>query len=86
MECGYQLENRSIKIINHLLFMDDLKLYWKNEGELNSFINTVPIFSQDVIMKFGMSKYKVLIMQQGRIKHSDGLKLPDGELMKETDT
>ena len=55
--------------------MDDLKLYWKNEGELNSFINTAPIFSQDVIMKFGMSKYKVLIMQQGRIKHSDGLKL-----------
>ena len=66
--------------------MDDLKLYWKNEGELNSFTNTVTRFSQDVIMKFGMSKYKVLMMEQGRIKHSDGLKLPDGELMKETDT
>ena len=85
MECGYQLGNRSIKI-NHLLFMDELKLYWKNEGELNSFINTVPRFSQNVITKFGISKYKVLIMEQGRIKHSDGLKLLDGELMKETDT
>ena len=37
-------------------------------------------------MKFGMHKCKVLTMQQGRMKHWDGLKLLDGELMKETDT
>ena len=36
-------------------------------------------------MKFGINKCKVLTMQRGRIKHSDGLKLPDGELMKEID-
>ena len=37
-------------------------------------------------MKFGMHKCKVLTMQQGRMKHWDGLKLLDGELRKETDT
>ena len=45
MECGYQLKSRSI-MINHLLFMDNLKLYGKNERELNSLTNTGHIFSQ----------------------------------------
>ena len=85
IECGYQLEKHSIKI-NHILFMNDLKLYGKNEIELNSLINTVHIFSQDVGMKFGMGKWKVLTMHQGRIKDSDKLKLLDGDLMKEIDT
>ena len=85
MECGYQLEKRSIKI-NHQSFMDNLKLCGKNERELNSLINKVHIFSQDVSMMFGMDNCKVLTMQRGRLKHSDGLKMLDGELMKETDT
>ena len=33
-----------------------------------------------------LDKCKVLKMLQGKIKHSDGLKLPDGELMKEIGT
>lgn len=53
MECWYQLEKHSINI-NHLLFMDDVKLYGKNERELTSLINTVHIFSQDIGMKFDM--------------------------------
>ena len=44
------------------------------------------IFSQDVSMKFGTDKYKLLTMQRGRIKYSDGLKLLYGELIKEIDT
>ena len=45
MEYGYQLKSRSI-MINHLLVMDNLKLYGKNERELNSLTNTGHIFSQ----------------------------------------
>ena len=41
---------------------------------------------QDVGMKLGIYKCKVLTRQQGRIKHSDEWKLPDSELMKEIDT
>ena len=66
--------------------MDDLKLYGKNERELNSLRNTVYIFSQDIGMKFAMGKCKVVTMQQRRMKHSDGLKLLDGELIKEIAT
>ena len=43
-------------------------------------------FSQDVGMKFSSGKCKILTMQRGRMKRSDGLKLPDGEMMKEIDT
>ena len=85
IECGYQREKHSIKI-NHLLFMNSIKLYTKNERELNSLIYTMHIFSQDVSMKFGTDKYKLLTMQRGRIKYSDGLKLLYGELIKEIDT
>ena len=42
--------------------MADLKLYGKNEKELNSLTNTVEKFSQDVGMTFGMDKCKVVTM------------------------
>lgn len=41
---------------------------------------------QDVGMKLGIYKCKVLTRQHGRIKHSDEWKLPDIELVKEIDT
>ena len=42
--------------INHLLFMDDLKLFAKNEKEIDSLVQTVRIFSDDIGMKFGLEK------------------------------
>ena len=33
--------------INHLLFMDDLKLYGKCENEIKGLVSTVDVFSQD---------------------------------------
>ena len=41
---------------NHLLFMDDLKLYGRNINEIDSQIQTVRIFSQDIGMEFGIQK------------------------------
>ena len=40
--------------INHLLFMDDLKLYSRSEKRLNSLVQTVCVFSEDVGMEFGI--------------------------------
>ena len=37
---GYQLEKNGAKV-NHLFFMDDLKLYGKNDKEIDYLINTV---------------------------------------------
>ena len=42
--------------INHLLFMDDLKLYGKSENEIKGLVSTVEVFSQDIGMEFGIKK------------------------------
>ena len=58
-ESTYQfLSNK--KKINHLLFMDDLKLYAKNEKGLKSLVQTVRIFSDDNCMEFGIDKCATL--------------------------
>ena len=51
--------------INHLLFMDDVKLYGKDERETDSLVQTVKIFSNDVGMDFGINKCAVLVMKRG---------------------
>ena len=40
--------------INHLLFMDDLKLYRSDERQIDSLLNTVRVFSDDTRMEFGL--------------------------------
>ena len=43
---------------NHLLFMDDLKWFSKNEEEIDLLVRTVHFFSTDIGMKFGMEKLR----------------------------
>ena len=50
--------------INHLLFMDDLKLFAQNEDQID---NLVRIFSEDIKMEFGLPKSGVLIMKRGKV-------------------
>ena len=79
---GYEWKNKALQT-NHLLFMDDLKLFGKNEDQINSLVNTVNLYSQDIGMEFGLKKCGVLLMKRGKIHHSDGIVLPDGQIMKE---
>ena len=51
--------------LNHLLFMDDLKLYAKSERELNFLFQIVRTFSDDVGMIFGLDKCAVLVLKRG---------------------
>ena len=44
---GYKL-SRSQEKINHLMYMDDIKLFAKNEKELETLIHAVRIYSQDI--------------------------------------
>ena len=50
---GYEFPKNGEKI-NHLLYMDDLKLYAKNEKELDLLVQTVRLFSKDIGMDFGI--------------------------------
>ena len=69
--------------LNHLLFMDNLKLYAKSEEQTNTLVRTVYVFRTDIGMKFGIKKCGILTMKRGKIVKSEGIKLPDGEVMKQ---
>ena len=56
--------------INHLLFMDDLKLYSRSEKRLDSLVQTVCVFSEDIVMKFGIEKWAALVMDKEKIMKS----------------
>ena len=47
--------------------MDDLKLYVKSERELDSIIQTIRIFPDDVGMVFGLGKCVVLVLKRGKM-------------------
>ena len=57
----YQLSESKEKI-HHLLFMDDLKLYYRSDKRLDSLVQTVRVFSEDIGMKFGIEKCAMLVM------------------------
>ena len=48
--------------------MDDLKLFARNENQLDSLIQTVRIISKDIGMKFGIEKCFVLVVKRGTVE------------------
>ena len=83
-KAGYEWSNKEFKL-NHLLFMDDLKLFAKSKNQINSLVHTVHIFSEDIGMQFGIKKCGVLIMERGKVIRADDIRLPDGQDMKDID-
>ena len=81
---GYEWGNKGFKL-NHLLFMDDLKLFAKSKNKTDSLAQTVHIFSEDIGMQFGIKKCGILIIDKGKVIRTDGIRLPDGQVMKDND-
>ena len=77
----YEFSGNKVKI-NHLLFMDDLKLYSCNKKELDSLVQTIRIFSKDIEMEFSIEKCAMLVIEKGKIVKSVGIELPDGKVIK----
>ena len=76
---GYQTSKNANKI-SHLLYMDDLKLYGKSAPELESLLNTVRIFSNDVSMEFGLDKCATLTIQRRSVVQTEGINLPNNNI------
>ena len=62
--------------------MDNLKLFAKNKDQIDSLVNTVRIFSEDIKMEFRLSKCGILIMKRGKVVKSEGIRMPDGKMME----
>ena len=48
------------------MYLDDIKLLDKNEKELETLIQTVRIYSQDIRKEFGIEKCAMLVMKRGK--------------------
>ena len=65
--------------------MDDLKLFGKSDDQIDSLVQTVFTFSEDIVMEFGLKKCGVVILKKGKLVKFDRIHLPNQEIMKEVD-
>ena len=68
--------------LNHLLFMNNLKLHAMSEEQTNTLVRNVYVFSTGIGMEFGIKKCGILTMKGVKIIKSGCIKLPDGEVTK----
>ena len=52
-----------------------------SEKRLDSLIQTIRVFSEDIGMEFGTEKCAILVMEKGKIVRSVGIELPDGKVI-----
>ena len=69
--------------MNYLLFMDDLKLFSKNDEQIDALVRTVYVFSTDIGMQFGMKKCGIITMKRGKVVRCEGIKFTNNEEIKE---
>ena len=68
--------------INHLLFIDDLRLNGRSEWEPQSLVHTAQIISTDIGMKFDMENYKILLICRYKVIEIDYIKMQDEDCIK----
>ena len=73
---GYKL-SKSREKVNHLMYIYDIKLFSKNEKELETLIHAVVICSQDIGMEFGIEKCTMPGMKISKRHLADGMELPN---------
>ena len=78
---GFKL-SRSQEKINLLMYMDDIKLFAKNEKELETLILAVRIYSQDIGMEFGIEECDMLVMKSGKRHMTDGMELANHDRIR----
>ena len=78
---GYK-HRRSQEKVNQLMYMDDIKLFAKNEKYLETLIHTVRIYSRDIGTEFGIEKCAILVMKRGKRQLTDGMELPNKDKIK----
>ena len=62
-------------------YTTDKKLYCRSGKGLDSLVQTIRVFSEDIGMEFGIEKCTMLIMEKGKIVKSVGIELPDDKVI-----
>ena len=64
------------------MYMDDIKVFGKNEKELETLIHTVRIYSQDTGMEFSIENGTLLIIKNSKWHLTDGTELPNQDKIR----
>ena len=83
-KASYEWCRKEFKL-NHLPFMDKLKLFGKSDYQIDSLVQTVFTFSEDISIEFGLKKCGVVVLRKGKLVRFDGIHLPNQEIIKEVD-
>ena len=78
---GYHLSNSST-VVNHLVYMDDIKLYSHSQQEIEPLIHTVNIFFDDICMSIGAAKCNIVAVSKGHLVESDSVVLSSGDVIQ----
>ena len=60
--------------------MDDIKLYAKNERDIDSLIHLTRLYSEDIGMLFRLEKCGRMIARRGKVIKTDGLEQTTDQL------
>ena len=64
------------------MYIDGIRLFVKNEKELETLIHTVRIYSQDIGTEFGIEKCVLLVMKSEKWRLTDGIELPNKDKIR----
>ena len=84
MEVGYQLKKGG-NGINHLMFIDHIKLFRGGTKEIDTLIHTVRIVSGDSRMEFGIEKCALVNIQRSKVTRTEGIQMSNGNNIKDID-
>ena len=79
----YQLDEQTK--INHLFYIDDLKLYGISENQLTGLINTVKNVSDDIKVEFGVEKCAKASFKRDKKVSTEGIPLNDSQEIQDLD-
>ena len=77
---GYKIYDNTI---NHLFYMDDLKLFAKNDQQLPGLLNIVKQFNDDIRMEFGLDKCAKAKFFRGKLLKAKNITLDTITIIKD---
>ena len=65
---GYSLSRSQSDKINHLLYIDNLKLFGKTNNDLESLVQAPRIYTEDIRIQFRAEKCATFVIKREKVK------------------
>ena len=72
---------KSREKVNYFIYMNDIKIFPKNERDMENLIKTIRIYNQVIRMEFGIEKRCILTMKKWWRERTERIKLQYQEII-----